>query len=76
MLDDKRTYSMPLDTSKILSGGIYTLNRIIPEEHLKLTKGKLKTYNTTVIPVSSRTASKFRSAFLDRLPYKAVNCYY
>ncbi|EPE30684.1 Mss4-like protein [Glarea lozoyensis ATCC 20868] len=32
------------DTCKILSGGTYTLNQIIPKEDLKVTKGNLKAY--------------------------------
>lgn len=32
------------DTCKILSGGTYTLNQIIPKDDLKVTKGNLKSY--------------------------------
>jgi hypothetical protein len=35
------------NTCKILGGGAYTLNQIIPKDNLQITKGNLKTYTYT-----------------------------
>ena len=38
------TVSSHCDTCKTLSGGAYTLNTIVPQEDLKITKGDVKAY--------------------------------
>ena len=35
------------DTCKILGGGAFSLNQIIPQENLKITKGEVKSYDYT-----------------------------
>ncbi|KAH6683189.1 Mss4-like protein [Halenospora varia] len=59
-LEDRAHILCHCDTCKVLSGGAYTLNQIVPKANLKITKGEsdLKTY--TYYGDSG----------------KAVNCYY
>ncbi|KAG9236406.1 Mss4-like protein [Amylocarpus encephaloides] len=43
-LNEKKHILCHCDTCKILSGGTYTLNQIVPMDQIKITKGSLKDY--------------------------------
>lgn len=85
---DSRAYTWGLqDQHKILGGGTYTLNQIVPKENIQLTKGKLNSYTyygdsgTYPSYPKTPTMSIFHlhplNKYTNTFPTgKAVNCYY
>lgn len=72
-------YNSHCDTCKVLGGGAYTLNQIVPKENLQITKGKLNAYTYHGDSGSSSHILRFlalQEISTNNPKGKAVNCYY